>query len=92
MKIDTNLNITEADVFAIRACMAGTATADQQRLAMQWIGAEACLLFEPEFEVGEKPLASAHRGGRRYVGLLLSLMKEPEMLAHARKKPRGTPK
>lgn len=89
MKIDPDLDITEADVLAIRACMAGTASADQQQRAMQWIAAGACRLFEPEFVTGERPLETAFNGGRRYVGLLLAVMKEPSVLAHARERDRG---
>ena len=85
MKIDPDLKISEADVFAVRSCMTGTASADQQQRAMQWIAGSACALFEPEYEPGERPLASAHRSGRRYVGLLLSIMKEPAILEHAQK-------
>lgn len=93
MHIDPKFEITEAEVFAVRACMAGTANDDQQQMAMQFIGAKLCGLFEPEYVAGENPLASAHNSGRRWVGLMLSIMKDPEMLAHARKKrtKRGTP-
>lgn len=86
MKIPTELEITETEVLAVRACMAGVANDDQQKIAMQFIGAKLCGLFEPEMVPGEQPLASAHNSGRRWVGLMLSIMKEPEMLAHARKK------
>lgn len=89
MKIDKSLKITEADVYAVRACMEGVANADQQKIAMQWIAAQACGLFEPEYVDGEKPLASAFNSGRRHVGMLLYTMKDPEILAHARKT-RGT--
>ncbi len=86
MDIDPNLNITELDVQAIRACMAGVASDEQQKRAINWIAFGAGLLAEPEFQPGIDRDTALHRSGRRYVGLLISIMKEPEILAHARKK------
>lgn len=79
-----NPNITEADVVAVNAVLAGKASADQQIRAMQWIGAEACLMFNPSYQPGELPLATAHAEGRRYVGILIMKMKDPETLKTAR--------
>jgi hypothetical protein len=106
VKIDPDLDITETEIYALRALRSGTANADQQRIGMQCIGVKLCGLFEPEYVPGIDLQESAHRSGRRYVGLLIGIMDTPEVLAHARakaaqvanrtpprrpRKPRGTP-
>lgn len=72
---------TEADVLAVRACIAGKASEDQQTRAMNWIMSQAARVTDLSYAPGEQPLATAFAEGRRYVGTLIRGMLTPEALA-----------
>lgn len=72
---------TEADVLAIRACVAGKASEEQQRRAMDWIMAEACRVQDLSYQPGERPFATTFAEGRRYPATLIRAMLTPEALA-----------
>jgi hypothetical protein len=61
-----------ADVAALQAVMAGTATEQQQQRAMGWIIYNACGTYELEYRTHERDHAFA--SGRRFVGLQLVKM------------------
>lgn len=58
----------EIDSHAIKACLAGDATPDQQKRAMQWIVTNAGLYDEVNWEP-ENERASSFEAGRRYVAI-----------------------
>lgn len=72
---------TEADVLAIRACIAGKGSEDQQRRAMDWIMAQACRIQDLSYQPGEQPFATTFAEGRRYPATLIRAMLTPEALA-----------
>lgn len=72
---------TEADVLAIRACIAGKASEEQQRRAMDWIMAQACKVHDLSYQPGEQPFATTFAEGRRYPATLIRAMLTPEALA-----------
>jgi len=82
-------HIEEADVHAFRALALGSASPEQQRRAMDWLGVEACrLLQDPHSEV--KLAGGDHDDvtfalGRRYVGILIREMQLPKTLEAAKK-------
>lgn len=76
-----------ADLHAIRACIAGTATEDQQRRAMGWIINGPCALYDmsyrDEAEGGDR--GTAFHEGRRFVGNTIVKMTRQETLMAAQK-------
>lgn len=74
---------TEADVLAVRACIAGKASDEQQRRCMDWIMAEASRVQDLSYQPGEQALATAFAEGRRYVGTQIRAMLDPLALAIA---------
>ena len=58
---------TPADIYAIQACIAGTATPEQQQRAIAWIVYNAAATDDVEY----RPDARDHAfsSGRRFVGL-----------------------
>ncbi len=71
---------TEAEVLAVRANIAGTATPEQQKMAMDWIMREACMINRDSFVAGH-PDVGHHGEGRRYAGIQIRAMLTPEALA-----------
>ena len=75
-------HITEIDVHAVRACIAGTATPDQQRRAMEWIGAHACQMKRsPALAESDRELSIL--AGMQHVGHIIADMTLPQTLAEA---------
>ena len=74
---------TVAEVHAVRACINGEATPDQQKLAMNWVMREAARVNDLSYRPGEKPFETAFNEGRRYPGILIRYTLEPEFLARA---------
>jgi hypothetical protein len=63
-----------ADVAAIQAMEAGTATPDQQKRAFEWLLVGAARVRQPSFQPND-PHGTAFAEGRRYVGLQIGLMR-----------------
>lgn len=80
----------EADVLAIRACIAGTANEGQQKRAMDWIISQASRYYDLSYRPGDPGATNFHEG-RRYVGAQIVKMTRPETLDAARKTKRGKP-
>lgn len=79
-----------ADISAIQALMAGTATPEQQKRALNWIVYRACTTDDVEYRTESRDHAFA--SGRRFVGLQIRKLmginlgifrknQEPERLA-----------
>jgi hypothetical protein len=60
-----------ADLAAVKALHAGTATPEQQRRALDWIMKRAAGIGEVSFHPGDSH-ATAFKDGRRFVGLILA--------------------
>lgn len=69
-----------ADVAAVQAIMAGTATPEQQMNGMRWVIETACMTYDETFHP-ESERASAFMQGRRFVGLKLVLMSKTSINA-----------
>ncbi len=71
--------ITEADILAVLAWQAGTATADQQKRSARWVFNEACrTLGVADADCTDRE-AAIHEG-RRTVGFLIARMGDPGLL------------
>jgi hypothetical protein len=81
-------HIEEADVHAFRALALGSASPEQQKRAMDWLGVEGCrLLQDPMSEV--KAAGGDHDDvmfalGRRYPAILIREMQLPRVLDKAK--------
>lgn len=76
-----------ADVAAVQACVNGTATAEQQKRAMQWIINQAATTYDFEYRTDGRDHAFA--SGRRFVGLQINkllLLSVPGLQEHERLK------
>jgi hypothetical protein len=82
-----------ADLYAIRACIAGTASAEQQKRAMDWIITKAANLYDMSYrdEADGGARAEAFHEGRRFVGNQIVKMTRPETL-EALERVKGKPK
>lgn len=69
-----------ADVAAVQAIMAGTASPEQQMNGMRWVIETACMTYDETFHP-ESERASAFMQGRRFVGLKLVLMSKTSINA-----------
>lgn len=58
---------TPADAAAIQSCLAGTATPEQQKRAIEWIMYSAASMEEMEYRTNDREHAFV--SGRRFVGL-----------------------
>lgn len=69
-------------LMAVRACMAGTASEGQQKLAMDWIITMASNLYDMSYrdDADGGELATAFHEGRRFVGNQIVKMLRPETL------------
>lgn len=76
--------ITEADVHAVRACIAGTADAAQQVRAMVWIGKEACGVFDSPYVADGNDRETFVAIGRHQVGIMISAMQTQATLEAAK--------
>jgi hypothetical protein len=76
--------ITEADVHAVRAVIAGTASPDEQKRAMLWIGDQACRRMDSPYEPGLEDIDQGVLMGRHMVGVLISNMTTARTLAAAK--------
>lgn len=76
--------ITEADVHAVRAVLAGRADSDQQRRAMRWIGEELCHIFDSPYVADGNDRDTFIMLGRHQVGVMISAMQTPATLEAAR--------
>jgi hypothetical protein len=76
--------ITEADVHAVRAVIAGTASPDEQRRAMLWIGDQACRRMDSPYEPDAPAIDQGVLLGRHMVGVLISNMTTGRTLEAAR--------
>lgn len=74
---------TEADVHAVRACIAGSATSEQQIRAMRWIGEQCCHIFDSPYVADGSDRESFVMLGRHQVGVMISAMQTPRVLAEA---------
>lgn len=63
-----------ADVYALKAVFAGTATEDQQKRAISWVMEAACgmrdMTFQHDARGGDR--ATAFAEGKRFVGLQIA--------------------
>ncbi len=75
--------LTAAEVVAVQACIEGQATAEQAKMAIDWIMREAARVPDLSFRPGQ-PDYTTFNEGRRYVGILIRYMLLPETLAEAR--------
>lgn len=62
----------EAGMLAVRACIRGEASADQQRRAMQFIGGTLCRRFDSPYIPGATPIDAGVEMGRHLVGVWIS--------------------
>jgi hypothetical protein len=69
-------------LIAVRACIAGTATDGQQKLAMDWIITTAAGLYDMSYrdESEGGSAATSFHEGRRFVGNQIVKMTRPETL------------
>lgn len=75
---------TEADVHAIRAFLAGTATGEQQRRAAKFILEEICHIFDSPYVAGGEDRDTFVMLGRHQVGVLITSTQTPGVLEAAR--------
>lgn len=75
---------TESDVHAVRAVIAGTASPDEQKRAMLWIGDQACRRMDSPYEPGVDLFDQGVLMGRHLVGVLISNMTTGRTLEAAR--------
>lgn len=78
---------TEADVHAIRALLDGTATGDQQKRAMRFILYDICHIFDSPYVSEGLDRESFVMMGRHQVGVIITSVKNPEVLERARTPP-----
>lgn len=74
---------TVAEIECVRACIAGAATADQAKIAIDWIMREAARVTDLSYRPGD-PNATMFAEGRRYAGICIRYCLEPEFLQRAR--------
>lgn len=77
--------ITEADVLAVQAVLAGVGSADQQQRAIGWIIREACQFSNVAPDDASDRQAN-YLEGRRMVGFLILQMKEKGVLEAAKRR------
>ena len=84
--------IMKRDVIAVIACINGKATPEQAQVAIDWVMREAARVPDLSFQLGGEDgrRASDFADGRRYVGLLIREMLDPETMRRAEDGP--TPK
>lgn len=94
MKAHAPAPYEKVDIYAIKACIAGEATADQQQRAMDWIITKAANLYDMSYrddaEGGAR--AEAFHEGRRFVGNQILKLTRPATLValeEAAKQPKG---
>lgn len=75
---------TEADVHAIRAVIAGTATGDQQRRAMRVILEDVCHIFDSPYVADGADRESFVMMGRHQVGVIITSTQTLRVLEEAR--------
>lgn len=75
---------TEDDVHAIRALIAGTATPDQQRRGMRWIGEQCCQIFSSPYVARGSDRDTFVMIGRHQVGVMISHCQTEQALEVAR--------
>lgn len=80
-----------ADLHAVRACIAGTATEDQQKRAMDWIITQTCGLYDMSYRDDAEGGARAtdFHEGRRFVGNSIVKMTTQVALLAAEKAAEG---
>ncbi|WP_420961063.1 hypothetical protein [Brucella sp. IR073] len=80
-------------IFAIRACIAGTASEGQQKAAMAWIVEQASGYGKMSYGKGD-PYDTAFHEGRRFVGyqIIRMTLDEAMKLVERPAKTRGKPK
>lgn len=80
--------ITVKDVHAVRALIAGRATADQQLTAVKWLMEQACRRYDSPWTPGGADAArqSDFLAGRHYVGMVFNQMLSPKVLEDATKR------
>lgn len=74
-----------ADASAIKALMAGTADATQQKRALDWILKKACALPEWAYQPGENDRDTNIALGRQFVGHLIMKLVHINLAAMPRK-------
>lgn len=82
---------TEADVHAIRALIAGTATADQQRRGMRFILNDVCHIFDSPYVSEGQDRETFLMLGRHQVGVIITSTQNPAVLEAAIEHDRGPP-
>lgn len=76
-----------ADVMALKAVYAGTATPEQQQRAMLWLLKKGCMIGGISETPGDEA-ATHHKEGRRFVGVCINdLINEPVDEIRKRLKP-----
>ena len=71
--------VDKATLYAVRACIAGTATDGQQKAAMEWIIRQASRAYDLSYRP-QDAIAMAFAEGRRFVGLQIIEILQPETL------------
>ncbi len=79
-----------ADLYAVRAVYEGTANEGQQRRAFEWILRHACGIYDLSYRPGgdEGGRATDFAEGRRFAGLQIAKLLQPEALKAVTKKER----
>lgn len=72
-KVDDPADFNEPQLYAVRALRAGTATADQQKIALDWIMLSAASLHGMSFRSGE-PHGTDFHEGRRFVAAQIAYL------------------
>lgn len=87
---------TVADVSAVRALIAGTADADQQKRGMTWIMSQVCRRLDSPYQPGQDgDRDSIFEMGRHFCGVTIANMTTERALQKAREqeaKPIPSPK
>lgn len=78
---------TEADVHAVRALIAGTATMDQQRRGMRFILEDICRIYDSPYVEKGQDRESFVMMGRHQVGVLITSSQTERVLERARNPP-----
>lgn len=78
-KVDDPAEFTEPQLYAIRALREGKATADQQKIALDWIMLHASSLHGMSFRSNE-PNGTDFHEGRRFVGAQIAYLLSPAAL------------
>jgi hypothetical protein len=79
--------ITEDEVHAMVACADGVANARQAKVALDWVMREASRVLDLSYQENSRD-GTIFAEGRRYVGMLIRQMLEPETLARAKSEAR----